>query len=246
MTQPSPRVFAIVTIAVFLICQFGFQTVGGSQNLLENFFRSYTWFWLPPLLTLLVLFRGRAFEVWGVTRAPLPMLALAFVISLPVLIGLFLTHASQAVSLEMVIATAVLPGLMEELLFRGFLFGLLYRYAGWNFWLAGTVAALVFGGVHLRQGHDLSSALGVFAITAFGGYWFGYLYVQWNSLWLPIGVHALLNLYAHIFPFGSNALGDTSSVILRALAVVFSIVLTRRLRKPDPVSSIDVIRTSSV
>jgi membrane protease YdiL (CAAX protease family) len=170
VTQPSPRVYAVITIAVFLICQFGFQTVGGSENLLENFFRSYTWFWLPPLLTLLVLFRGRAFHVWGVTRAPLPMLALSFVISLPVLIGLFLTHASQAVSLETVIATSVLPGLMEELLFRGFLFGLLYRYAGWNFWLAGTVAAFVFGGVHIRQGHDLRNALGVFAITAFGGY----------------------------------------------------------------------------
>jgi hypothetical protein len=48
-----------------------------------------------------------------------------------------------------------------------------------------------------------------------------------NLLWYKMCFHS------HIFPFGSNALGDTSSVILRALSVVLSIVLTRRLRNPE-------------
>jgi hypothetical protein len=70
MIQPSPRVFVVITIAVFLICQFGFQVVGGSDNLLENFFRSYTWFWLPILLiTPLAVYRKRCVLVGQVSLA---------------------------------------------------------------------------------------------------------------------------------------------------------------------------------
>lgn len=56
-----------------------------------------------------------------------------------------------------------IAGMFEELVYRGFVFGQLFRYARWGFLPAALLAALAFGSLHLYQGHDPVSAL-----TAFG------------------------------------------------------------------------------
>ena len=122
---------------------------------------------------------------------------------------------------------AVLPGIGEELLYRGLLFGLLFRFAGWGFLPAALTGALLFGGAHLSQGGSAIEATGIFAITALGGVWFAWLYVEWDfDLWVPAALHVLMNAWWVVFPVADNALGPLWTVGLRLLVVVLSIAVT--------------------
>lgn len=128
-----------------------------------------------------------------------------------------------------VLSHALLPGVGEELLYRGFLFGLLFRYAGWGFLPAALVSGLYFGAAHLYQGQGLADSAAIFALTAFGGLWFSWLYVEWRwNLWLPIGLHVLMNLYWELFAVSDTALGPTAAIVLRLAVVGLSIGLTLR------------------
>ena len=60
----------------------------------------------------------------------------------------------------------VVAGFFEELIFRGFVFGELFRTARWGFLPAATLTALAFGSLHLYQGDDLISASAAFGVTA--------------------------------------------------------------------------------
>ena len=62
----------------------------------------------------------------------------------------------------------VVAGFFEELIFRGFVFGELFRTARWGFLPAATLTALAFGSLHLYQGDDLISASAAFGVTAAG------------------------------------------------------------------------------
>lgn len=65
-----------------------------------------------------------------------------------------------------------IAGMFEELVYRGFVFGQLFRYARWGFLPAALLAALAFGSLHLYQGHDPVSALTAFGVTALGSIFF--------------------------------------------------------------------------
>ena len=68
--QPSslknqPVTLGVLVIIVFLVCWacarfLPFQ----SKTLLELFVTYYTWYWLPPLVVLLIVFRQDALDVW--------------------------------------------------------------------------------------------------------------------------------------------------------------------------------------
>ena len=83
----------------------------------------------------------------------------------------------------------VVAGFFEELIFRGFVFGELFRTARWGFLPAATLTALAFGSLHLYQGDDLISASAAFGVTAAGSIFFSWLYVEsennlWSVIWL--------------------------------------------------------------
>ncbi len=122
---------------------------------------------------------------------------------------------------------AILPGIGEEILFRGMLFGLLFRFAGWGFLPAALLGALIFGAEHLHQGNTLGELVGVFGITAIGAVWWAWIYIEWDhNLWMPASFHVLMNLYFALFDVAENALGGIAFIAVRAVVVVISIALT--------------------
>ena len=78
-------------------------------------------------------------------------------------------------------------GLGEELFFR-LMLPLLIASATGSAILAFAVAGVIFGLVHFYQGW-----LGILATTA-GGFLFGALYLASGQIWLPILLHAMMNL----------------------------------------------------
>lgn len=154
-------------------------------------------------------------------------LGFGFLVTSPMLLAFAFTGPvkENADLLNLIFSSGVAP-VTEEILFRGFAFWMLYRYAGWNFWLAAIVPALLFGYGHLYQAADLIGATGIFAITAVGSVWFSWLLLRWNSLWIPIVVHALMNLWWDLFDVGETALGGWMANGARLAVIALSVLIT--------------------
>ena len=121
-----------------------------------------------------------------------------------------------------------IAGFFEELFFRGFAFGQLFRYARWGFIPAVLITALPFGALHVYQGHDLLSSLVAMGVTAMGGLFFCWLYVEWNyNLWCSIGMHTLMNMSWILFRVSDNgATGGLWTNIFRMVTIVTAVLLT--------------------
>lgn len=170
-----------------------------------------------------------ALALLGLAHAPLRGLAVAVALTAPLAVGYALAFppaALEAPGYEFG-RTALLPGLGEEILYRGLLFGVLFRLAGWGFLPAALLGAVLFGAAHLYQGNDWQEAAFIFGLTAVGSVWFAWLYVEWRfNLWLPIGLHVLMNAYWTAFDVSDNANGPWWTTALRVGVIVLSIVVT--------------------
>ncbi|MBR9920051.1 MAG: CPBP family intramembrane metalloprotease [Bacteroidetes bacterium] len=152
---------------------------------------------------------------------------------LPMFLGAgFLANFNIQLSWQAIYSGCFLAALAEEVLFRGFLFGQLFRHAKWGFIPAAMVSAIIFGLGHLYQGHSPGETIGIFAVTFLGGMWFSWLYAEWDyNLWVPFGFHFFMNLSWTIFDVSGNALGGIAPNIFRALTIILSIWLTMRHKK---------------
>jgi membrane protease YdiL (CAAX protease family) len=87
------------------------------------------------------------------------------------------------------VAMAILPGFMEELLFRGILFRWLEEFGG--SWLALALTSALFGIGHIFNPN--ATALASFAIAIEAGVLLGGAYMLTRNLWMPMGLHAAWN-----------------------------------------------------
>lgn len=158
----------------------------------------------------------------------LPALAVGLIATTPMWLGFWILISEPPQwPISDLFYKALVTGIVEESIFRGVLFGMLFRCAGWHFIPAAGLAAVLFGFGHIYQGGSLMSAAGIFAITAIGSLWFSWLYVRWNfNLWVPVFLHALMNAWWMIFSVDQTALGDATANVLRALTIAVSIGLT--------------------
>lgn len=90
---------------------------------------------------------------------------------------------------------AIIPGIGEELLFRGVIQRLFSEWTK-NAHLAVFISAFIFSAMHMQfYGFVPRMLMGVF---------FGYLFVWSGSIWLPIIVHFVNNLMAIVFAYLVN------------------------------------------
>ena len=87
------------------------------------------------------------------------------------------------------ITVAIVPGFMEELLFRGILFRWLEEFGG--SWFALAITSALFGLAHYYNPN--ATAFSSFAIAVEAGILLGGIYMLTRSLWAPIGLHAAWN-----------------------------------------------------
>jgi hypothetical protein len=141
--------------------------------------------------------------------------------------GLLFFKFSQNIRIENLIAGTIVAGFMEELYFRGFLFGQLFRNTNWGFIPSILFGALIFAFGHLYQSQNIGELVGIFMITFSGAVFFAWLYVEWNyNLWVPILTHSFMNLSWSLFEIDHSALGDIKANIFRGLTILIAIVFT--------------------
>ncbi|HRY31871.1 MAG TPA: CPBP family intramembrane metalloprotease [Bacteroidales bacterium] len=188
------------------------------------------------------LLAGRSFQnalhLLGLRRGLLQALAAAFLCCLPMLAGYwFVTDKQVSLSLSGIATGALWAGFNEEIVFRGFLLGLLVRLAGWNFWAALLLPSAVFGLGHLYQAASPAEALQVFLFTATASVGFALFYLMWGwNLWFPLFMHVLMNLSWVLYDAGENVLGNASLNVPRlitiVLAILASLLVMRKNRQP--------------
>ena len=91
--------------------------------------------------------------------------------------------------LRVMVTIAIVPGFMEELLFRGILFRWLEEFGG--SWFALALTSALFGLAHLFNPN--ATALSSFAIALEAGVLLGGAYMLTRNLWMAIGLHAAWN-----------------------------------------------------
>ncbi len=153
----------------------------------------------------------------------------------PLLIGSpIIGSFDHNLSLDTFLRNVILAAFFEELVYRGFLFGQLFRYGRIGFVWAVIVPAVLFGLGHLYQGYSLTSSLMAFGVTAFGALYFSWAYVECNfNLWVAIGLHMFMNFCWIVFPVegNENAVGSMLPNILRFASIVLTIILIVAYKK---------------
>lgn len=130
-----------------------------------------------------------------------------------------------------VIMIALIPGIGEELLFRGIILKLFKKLTK-NTHLAVLFSAILFSALHM-QFYGFLPRLGL-------GLLLGYIFVYTGSLWIPIFIHFLNNAAAIIFVYASNSteilttdiesFGSTNSIVIAMISLIVVTVIILYLR----------------
>lgn len=231
-------------IFTFLVAYYGRGVAGNIfdiafDSVLARTFYFYGWWVLPTILSAGFLFGFRSLpEILGFNKNIIKGLVFAAVTVSPMMISsAFIGKFDMELDFMLLMRGTLFAGLFEEYLFRGFLFGILFRKLGWGFISAGIIGALFFGAGHVYQGGNFAETAGIFLITSVGALWFAWLFVEWdNNLWVPIFLHILMNLSWALFDISSNALGDIYANIFRIVTIALTIVFTIKYKKQQGLS----------
>jgi membrane protease YdiL (CAAX protease family) len=151
-----------------------------------------SWMWRAP--------EGQLTEVFGLTRAPLPLTALGAVagIGTGTLLRWFQTHSFYPWPLRPFIILSISIGVTEELVFRGFFLGRFLK--GWSSAGAVAAAALFHAAyktaifIPFSPAGELGTLGGVtFAFGLLLGYW----RVKAGSIWPCVIFHAVFDLWVY-------------------------------------------------
>lgn len=115
----------------------------------------------------------------------------AIVVGIAALTGVYsVTGAGSANGLVLaLVSTAIVPAIVEELLFRGILFRWIEEFGGT--WAALLITSALFGAAHSFNPN--ATAFSSFAIACEAGLLLGGAYMLTRSLWLPMGIHGAWN-----------------------------------------------------
>lgn len=199
---------------------------------------------LPVVIVLLFLHGRKDFpRSLGLDGNFIKGIVFALISTLPLFIAFpVVGDFNGGLTWDKLVRSAVIAAFFEEVIFRGFIFGQLFRYCKLGFWWSVLIPSLLFGSIHLYQGSDPLSSLAAFGVTFIGGLFFSWIYVKWDfNLWCPVGLHFFMNLSWLLFTVEGNsvAAGGVVSNVFRILSVVVAIVLTNvYLRKRATADSV--------
>ncbi|MCX6248015.1 MAG: type II CAAX endopeptidase family protein [Bacteroidetes bacterium] len=193
------------------------------------------------LLCFLVTFYLASFsfkkmlEMLGLNRS----IALAFVLALsaalPLILGMQYLHGfNKETGLTDIWINGINPGFYEEILFRGFMIGILVRYAKWPAIIPIVLSSLLFAMGHLYQAHNISESIIVFC-TAFGagaGFYLFYKYTNWN-LWFPLFLHSFMDTATTISNWHGSITMSLQDNIFRGITLFIAIYISYRISKNE-------------
>ncbi|TXF91663.1 CPBP family intramembrane metalloprotease [Neolewinella aurantiaca] len=232
-------ILSLIILATYFAGQFGSgwlsplyrHLLADQSDATRNVIWNVLYYGLIPLIATVLLFGFRNTpSALGLDKGLAKGFKVAFLVTLPMLIGYAVCSGFTInISANNFYYGSISAPIFEELFFRAFLFGLLYRYAGWGMVPATILDAFVFGVIHISQGDDFASSASVFAVTSAGAVWLSWMYKEWDwNLWLVVFLHAFMNLYWMLFDMADNAAGGLWANVFRVATIVACVVWTNR------------------
>ncbi|GBC77434.1 hypothetical protein HRbin08_00912 [bacterium HR08] len=168
---------------------------------------SVAWYAWPVVFIVALLHGAKALgEELGLQQGGGPGVGYALLFTLPMSVGYALLGEVAKVAPSVLVVNQLRAAFREELFYRAFLFGQLFRRMRWGFVPAVGGNAVLFAVGHLYQASTLWEGIGVFAVAWIGAVWFAWLFVEWAyNLWLLIGLHFFMNLWWELFRVGEAA-----------------------------------------
>lgn len=200
---------------------------------------SYLVFGIPLFMGVLLLSKPKDFfKNLGLSTSFLKGMVFALFCTVPMFIGFsFLFTLNKELSINEFLISGIAAAFFEELYFRGFLFGFVFRFTRLGFFLSIVLGAILFAIIHLYQSQELITLVGIFLTTFIAAIIFAWVYVEWEfNIWVPIGLHFFMNLSWMLFSVSDNALGDIYSNSFRIISIilifVFTIIYKKRNKQP--------------
>ncbi|TSJ47922.1 CPBP family intramembrane glutamic endopeptidase [Fluviicola chungangensis] len=169
----------------------------------------------------------------GLNRSITKGILFPLICTIPMVVGFAICFSwNKNLSTDELIIAGFAAAFFEEFIFRGFLFGQLFRFTKLGFIPSILLGALLFAAMHLYQSRELATLIGVFATTFMGAILFSWLFAEWNyNLWIPIFLHLFMNLAWMLFAVSDNAFGGVYANIFRIITIALAIVLTLAYKK---------------
>lgn len=232
------RWWVIAAVCVFLIgMEFNLTRFFPGYSALRDAYPYYVGQSYRSLLEAIIVFamafgllrrlQQPALGTLGLNGAPWRGLIAAAFMVLPLYTVFAVVFSTAEIVPAEVFYLAVVSPLAEELVYRGFAFGLLRRLVGWGFWPAALLPAVFFAWGHLEQANDLTSTIMTIALTGGGAIIFSWLFEKWDGLWVPLGLHVFMNLAWNLFAVGDGAFAGTLPTVMQLATIVAAITVTR-------------------
>lgn len=201
-----------------------------SQSKAVGHILAYSITLIPLIITVMLLQNSysNVSEKLGISRSLFTGIAFAFLSTLPMLIAYAATFSlNEKLSFNTIIINTISAAFFEEIIYRAYLFGMLYRFTRLGFLPSIFLGSLLFGMAHLYQSTEINELIGIFLLTFLGSALFAWIYAEWKfNLWTAVFLHCLMNLYWLIFDVDTNALGGTYANIFRFSTIFLSIFIT--------------------
>ncbi|WP_353147114.1 CPBP family intramembrane glutamic endopeptidase [Chryseobacterium sp.] len=184
---------------------------------------------IPLVITAKVLLpKEDIVQVFSLNQSLSKGFMVSFSGTLPMLIGYsFFFGLTQQLDFESLFINTISSAFFEEIIFRAFLIGIVYRFTRLGFLTSIVLASLLFAQAHLYQSQNSIELIEIFSVTFLGSVLFAWLYSEWNfNIWAPIFLHFFMNLYWNIFDVSDNAAGNNIANIFRFSSIILTILIT--------------------
>ncbi|WP_336962720.1 CPBP family intramembrane glutamic endopeptidase [Chryseobacterium contaminans] len=189
---------------------------------------------VPIILTLKILFpKKNILDLLSLNQSFIKGLTLAFIGTLPMLIG-YILHFKPVnkFNFETLFINTISSAFFEELIFRVFLIGTLYRFTRLGFLSSILFGSLLFAQVHLYQSQNIIELFEIFAITFLGSVFFTWVYFELDfNIWIAVFLHFFMNLYWEVFNVSENVSGNLYGNLYKFSSIILIIIIVIYLKK---------------
>ncbi|MDR2235181.1 MAG: CPBP family intramembrane metalloprotease [Chryseobacterium sp.] len=192
----------VIAYIVYSLIMFYFGKIMHFLNFYTHFpllsyFLTYVLTVIPLMISFYIISRKNIVYGFGLNLKGIKNgILLSSFFTLPmILYGVYFNSLNTDIDLSNLLAKSFLAGLFEEIIYRAFIFGILFRYIKLGFIPSVAIASFVFALGHLYQGKEMFDLLRIFLLTFLGSVLYAWLYAEWNfNLWIPILLHSFMNL----------------------------------------------------
>ena len=225
-------IFILGFVIYYFFDFFFFKTI---QNFSKDLFHSkaiahiiaYTLTLIPLIVTLKILLPQRnILDLFSLNKPIIKGFMFAFTGTIPMLVGyLIYFKTTLKINFESLFINTISSAFFEEIIFRAFLIGILYRFTRLGFLSSALLGSLLFAQVHIYQSQNITELVEIFAITFSGSIFFAWAYFESEyNVWTSIFLHSFMNLYWEIFNVSENVSGNFYGNLYKLLSIVVMIL----------------------